>query len=61
MTMSSTEYPVSVSSGNTASATLSSWQSRAICSTDSALPFGSAMCVRWVQAAMRAKPCRYAE
>lgn len=44
----------------TATAT-SSWQDRAIRSTDCALAAGSASTVRCVQAATRAKPCRYAE
>ena len=52
------EYPDSVSSGNTASATPSSWQSRAIRSTDSALAAGSANVVWCVHAATRTKPCR---
>ena len=54
------EYPDRVSSGKTATATASSWQSRAMRSTDSALAAGSPITVRWVQAATRAKPWTYA-
>ena len=56
--MSSMEYPDSVSSGKTASATASSWHSRAIRSTDSAFAAGSAITERCVQAATRTKPWR---
>lgn len=55
-TMSSMEYPDSVSSGKTASATASSWHWLAIRRTDSAFAAGSAMAVWCVQAATRAKP-----
>ena len=56
--MSSIEYPDSVNSGKTATATLSSWHARASPSTDSALAAGSPMVVCWVQAATRTNPCR---
>src|SRR5690242_14425206 len=56
---SSMEYPHSDSSGNTASATDSSWHRRACSSTISALRAGSAMATGTVQAATRAKPWAY--
>ncbi len=53
---SSTEYPVSPSSGKTATATPSSWQAWACSMTSAALAAGSARCTGTVHAAMRAKP-----
>ena len=54
-------YPVRHSSGNTATATPSSWHSRACASTARALAAGSATVTGSVQAATRANPCAYAE
>jgi hypothetical protein len=58
---SSIEYPVSDSSGNTATATWSSWHLRASASTAEAFAAGSATVTGSVHAATRAKPCAYAE
>ena len=53
---SSMEYPDSVNSGKTASATPSSWHSRASPNTDAALAAGSPIVVCCVHAATRTKP-----
>ena len=58
---SSTAYPQSASSGNTATATPSSWQARACSRTVRALAAGSATVTGTVHAATRAKPWSYAE
>ena len=54
-------YPLSASSGNSATATPSSWQARACSRTVRALAAGSAIATGIVHAATRAKPWAYAE
>ena len=54
-------YPLRHSSGNTATATCSSWHARASASTARALAAGSATLTGSVHAATRAKPWAYAE
>ncbi len=55
------EYPLRHSSGNTATATPSSWQERASSTSVRAFVSGSASATGIVHAATRAKPCAYAE
>ena len=54
-------YPLRHSSGNTATATCSSWHPRASVSTAAAFAAGSATVTGSVHAATRANPWAYAE